>query len=759
MAKRKAKSAGKKQTPFPTEAQIVEFVQAQPGHVGKREIARAFGIRGPDRVQLKQLLKRMAEDGLIAGTRKRVHQPGALPPVAVLNVVSLDENGEPIAVPASWDEAELGPPPAVLVTGDAAPRAAKPAPAPGIGERVLARIKHSSPHEAHGHDYEGRIIKRLPKRTREVFGIFRADPGGGGRLEPIDKKIRSAFIVAPGTENNAVDGELVAAEMVSQRAFGLSAAKVSERIGPIDSHKALSTIAIAEHGLPHRFPADVLEACDALAPPDLSAHEDLTKIPFVTIDPEDARDHDDAVWAEPVGSPDKPDGWAVMVAIADVALHVHAGSPIDREARSRGNSAYFPDRVVPMLPERLSTDLCSLRADEVRPVMVARMRFDKDGTKTGHAFVRARIRSCAKLTYAQAQAAIDGGADDTTKPLLTPVLEPLWGAYRALAKARDQRAPLDLDLPERRIQFDETGRMTGVTVPPRLDAHRLIEEFMIQANVAAAETLAKAGSPLIHRFHDVPSPEKVAALNDFLGTLDLKFPKSGTIRPEMFNRLIERVRGRGVEHLLSQVVLRSQAQAIYSATESGHFGLNLPRYVHFTSPIRRYADLVVHRALIAALDLGPGGLSEAEAAQIGETAAHISTTERRAMAAERDTVDRMSAAFLSGEVGTVFAGRISGLAGAGLFIELTETGADGFVPVSSLEQDYFFHDERAHKLRGERTGETFSLGDEVKVRLIAAHAASGALKLEMLSEGKIEPVKRRPARSRPRQRGRRQARR
>ena len=411
-------------------------------------------------------------------------------------------------------------------------------------------------------------------------------------------------------------------------------------------------------------------------------------------------------------------------------------SALDKEARKRGNSVYFPDRVVPMLPERISNELCSLTENDPRACLAVRMIFDKDGRKLSHRFFRALMRSAASLTYEQAQAAIDGRVDETTGPLLETVLRPLWGAYASLVLARTERGPLDLDLPERKILLDDRGRVRAVVSPPRLDAHRLIEEFMIAANVAAAETLEAKRSPLIYRVHDSPSKEKLISLGDFLSTINIKLPKSGTLKPAYFNRILAETRATPTAELVGEVILRSQAQAEYAPGNFGHFGLNLRRYAHFTSPIRRYADLIVHRALVRALGMGNDGLTDAEMEELDQIAQAISDTERRAMAAERETADRLIAAHLADRIGAKFQARVSGLVRTGLFVRLIETGADGFVPASSIGHEYFFHDEVRQALVGEDTGLAYRLGDPVEVRLVEAIPTAGALRFEMLSEGR-----------------------
>ncbi|MFY9697667.1 MAG: ribonuclease R, partial [Rhodoplanes sp.] len=530
-------------------------------------------------------------------------------------------------------------------------------------------------------------------------------------------------------------------------------AKVRERLGSLASERTVSLIAIHAHGIPHVFPREALHEAETAKHATLDGREDWREVPFVTIDPIDAKDHDDAVFARPDTDPANPGGFIVNVAIADVAAYVRPGAALDREALARGNSVYFPDRVVPMLPERISNDLCSLKPNEDRPALVARIAIDAQGRKRSHAFHRVLMRSIARLHYAQAQAAIEDQPDATTEPLLPLVLEPLYVAYQALKRARDDRGPLDLDLPERKILLKPDFTVDRVITPQRLDSHRLIEEFMILANVAAAETIERTRTPFVYRVHDEPTIDKLNALREFLASLGISLPKAGALRPEQFNRILARVKGRDVENLVNEVVLRSQAQAEYSAENYGHFGLNLRRYAHFTSPIRRYADLVVHRALIRALRLGRDGLPEHEDMQsLGEIGARISACERRAMAAERETVDRLIAHHLADRVGATFEGHIGGVTRAGLFVKLDETGADGFVPAATLGQDYFRYQEAQHALVGDVSGEAYRLGDAVTVRLVEAAPVAGALRFEILSEGRIDMTRRSTGKSRSRER-------
>jgi ribonuclease R len=731
--------AQNRDTGFPARDAIVAFVRAQPGEVGTREIAREFGLKNADRADLKRILRELADEGAIEKRGKKIREPAALPATVMADIAGRDSDGELVATPAEWDEVESGEPPKIRIH---IPRRAQPGTAPGVGDRALLRIEKLEERDRGGTVYRGRVIKVIDHAKTRVLGIFRKLPDGGGRLIPVDKKQAGRELnIATTDTGGAEDGDLVSVDLlVRSRGFGLASGKVKERLGSLASEKAVSLIAIAAHEIPQAFSAAALREAEEAKPANLKGREDWRDVPLVTIDPPDAKDHDDAVHAVPDPDPNNKGGYIVNVAIADVGFYVRPGSALDRDALTRGNSVYFPDRVVPMLPERISNDLCSLVPGEPRGALAVRMVIANDGRKRSHSFHRILMRSAAKLNYAQAQAAIDGRPDDTTGPLLDPILKPLYDAYAVVKRARDERDPLDLDIPERKILLKPDGTVDRVIVPERLDAHKLIEEFMILANVAAAEMLEKKSLPLIYRVHDEPTLEKVHNLQEFLKTLDLPFAKSGALRPALFNRVLAQVRGRDSEPLVNEVVLRSQAQAEYAAENYGHFGLNLRRYAHFTSPIRRYADLIVHRALIRGLGLGEGALPETETVEtLTEVAAQISLTERRAMKAERETADRLIAHFLADRIGATFQGRISGVTRAGLFVKLTDTGADGLIPIRTLGTEYFNYDETRHALIGSRSGAMHRLGDVVDVRLVEAAPVAGALRFELLSEGNPAP--------------------
>ena len=723
-----------KKTPsLPSKADILAFIGNKPGKVGTREIARAFGLKNALRADLKRLLRELADEGSIEKRRKKMHHAGALPSTVLADVTARDSEGDLIATPDEWDEDAHGTAPKIRIH---VPRKARPGEAAGLGDRVLLRVDEAE--EEDGIRYRGRIIRIIDHPKHRVLGIFRKIQRGGGRLEPVDKKMLGKELAIPtGATAEAEDGDLIAVETSRAPRLGLPTARVVERLGSLKSERAVSLIAIHTHGIPSVFRRETEQEAEAAKAATLHGRENWRHVPFVTIDPPDAKDHDDAVHAEPDNALDNPGGFIVHVAIADVASYVKPGSALDREALARGNSVYFPDRVVPMLPECISNDLCSLRAREDRPALAVRMIIGADGRKRSHTFHRILMRSVAKLSYQQAQSAIGGRPDEDTEMLVKPVLAPLYAAYETAARARAERQPLDLDLPERKILLNGDGTVDRVITPERLEAHRLIEEFMILANVAAAETLERARVPLIYRVHDEPGMEKVVALREFLATLDIPFQKGGILKPELFNRVLARVKGRDAEQLVNEVVLRTQAQAEYSSENYGHFGLNLRRYAHFTSPIRRYADLIVHRGLIRALKLGNDGLPDsADQKTLAEISAQISATERRAMLAERETADRLIAHFLADRVGASFDGRISGVTRAGLFVKLRDTGADGFVPARTIGDEYFRYDEKGHAMVGSRSGETYRLGDPVTVKLVEAAPVAGALRFEILSEGR-----------------------
>ena len=737
-------------TRIPTKAEILDWISANPTQTSKRDIGRAFGIKGADRIDLKRMLKELEAEGHLQKRKKTYRDPDRLPPVSVLRVKAPDKEGDLFAEPIEWHGE--GVEPIVLLILRASD------PALGEGDRILARLTLV---EAEDHNYEARLIRRIGTNPRRILGVFRVS-SQGGRIVPVDKSRGTEWQVPGGAEHGAKDGELVEAEQAGPKSrMGLPRAKIVQRLGDPSAPRAVSLIAIHQHGIPDAFPDDAIAEADAAKPLGLGKREDLQDMALITIDPADARDHDDACYAQADDDPKNPGGHVVWVAIADVAAYVRPGSALDREARKRGNSTYFPDRVVPMLPDRLSGDLCSLHEGVVRPCIAVRMQLDPHGKKIGHRFVRGMMRSVASLHYAEVQAAMDGTPNERTEPLLEPVLQPLYAAYAALVKAREARQPLDLDLPERRIELDEDGTVASVNFRDRLDAHRLIEEFMVLANVAAAETLIAKRSPLLFRVHEEPSPEKLDSLRETAKAAGLVLAKGQVLQTRHLNALLNAAAGTDDAELINMSTLRSMTQAYYSPDNFGHFGLALGQYAHFTSPIRRYSDLIVHRALISAHGWGKDGLSPEEMERLEDTATHISETERRSMMAERDTTDRYLAAYLSERVGNEFTGRIAGIARFGVFVKMDETGADGLVPIRSLGREYFHFDSEAGTLMGADTGLIIRIGQRVTVRLARATPVTGGLELELLTlEDKALPRGVSPAGRSPRRkpaRGKRKA--
>ncbi|MFV0336094.1 MAG: ribonuclease R [Tropicimonas sp.] len=741
-------------TELPTKAQLLDWIAENPTQTSKRDIAKAFGVKGAARIDLKRLLKELEAEGHLQKERRHYRDPDKLPPVTVLNILAPDANGDLYAKPLEWHGE--GPEPRVLFI------ARESDPALGEGDRILGRLTEVRTDD---YQYEARLIRRIGHNPHKILGIYRKRTEGG-RITPIDKGSDREWQVPAGATHGAKDGELVEAEQASPRGkLGLPTARIIERLGDPSAPKAVSLIAIHQHGIPDDFPDRVIAEADAMKPAGLSGREDLRALPFVTIDPADARDHDDAVHAHADDDPKNSGGHVVWVAIADVAHYVKPGSALDTEARLRGNSTYFPDRVVPMLPDRLSGDLCSLHEGVPRACIALRMRLNSHGEKIGHAFHRGLMRSAASLDYEEVQQALDGQPNDKCAPLLEDILKPLQAAYQAAAGARDRREPLDLDIPERRIVLSDKGEVTSVNFKERLETHRLIEEFMVLANVCASETLAAKRTPLLYRVHEEPSPEKLDALRETAQASGFTLAKGQVLHTRHLNKLLHDSAGSDLAEMINMATLRSMTQAYYSPENFGHFGLALKNYAHFTSPIRRYSDLIVHRGLISAHGWGTKaeGLSPDDIDRLQATAEHISETERRSMMAERDTTDRYLAAYLSERVGSEFAGRISGIARFGVFVRLDETGADGLVPIRALGNEFFHFDREAQTLMGADSGRVIGLGQRVLVRLAEAVPVTGGLMLDLLEidgeqvsgassprRGTGRPMKRKEAQSRAR---------
>ena len=636
---------------------------------------------------------------------------GTLPDTALVTITGTDNDGDPLARPKDWEQTH-GRPPLIRMRAE---RPGQPALAPG--DTVLARLRPTGPGQ-----YEGRTIHRLSETPSRILGVFR--PGyPDSRIEPTDRRSKAEWSVPHGQEAGAEPNELVLAEPIARARFGLKPARVIERLGRMGEARSVSLIAIHTHDIPVAFPEDALLEAKRARRVLLGKREDLRAVPLVTIDGEDARDFDDAVFAEA-----DQDGFRLIVAIADVAWYVRPGSALDRAARVRGNSVYFPDRVVPMLPEELSNGWCSLRPDEDRGCLFVEMRIGPDGRKRSHRFGRGLMRSAARLTYEQVQAAIDQGDPLPVDP------RPLYDAFRSLLAARIARGTLDLDLPERKVTLGPDGHVAKVEPRPRLDSHRLIEEFMVLANVAAAEELERLHRPCVYRVHAPPTDEKLANLRGFLNGMGISLPPGNQIHPRDLDHVLRKVADTPEARVVNEMMLRSQSQAAYSPDNIGHFGLALTRYAHFTSPIRRYADLLVHRSLISGLKLGLGGLAPEEAAGFEEAAEHITKTERRAALAERDAIDRYLAAFMADKIGARFTGLVSGVTRFGLFVTLPESGASGIVPMNALPDDYWHHDEMEQTLTGRRTRQVFRLSQALEVRLAEANPVTGGLVFRLVAD-------------------------
>ncbi len=691
---------------LPTREQILEFITTSDVPAGKREIAKAFGLHGSDKVALKALLRDMADEGLIDSAPGRAfHKMGGVPKVTVMRVVDIDGDSV-IATPDNWQaEGVTAPRLRVIERGKRS--------ALGIGDRFLGRT------EERGAGHVVHPMKKLARGEELLLGVVRRE-GDRHFLKPVDKRERRDTMIAD--LGNAQDGDLVLAEKSGRPPRIV--ARITEVLGDPFAPRAFSLIAIHKHCIPDRFTEETIAEAHKVAKTPLGDREDLHHLPIVAIDPADARDHDDAVWA----APNDEGGFDAIVAIADVSFYVRPGSQLDREAKKRGNSVYFPDRVVPMLPEELSADICSLKEGQDRAALACHMKIEANGKISGWRFTRAVIRVAANIAYEEAQAAIDSGDEPEH-------LRHLWSAWALLAKARDAREPLALDLPERRVILDEAGRIMSVAVRERLDAHRLIEDFMIAANVAAAKALEAKKSPVMYRVHEVPGREKLVALKDYLKTFGVEFALGQVITPATFNRLIKLVGDAEHKAQVMEQILRTQTQAYYGPANAGHFGLSLGSYAHFTSPIRRYADLIVHRALVRSFGLGEGGLTEDEAGRMSVLGEAISQAERRAMEAERETIDRYVAAFLSTRVGEILDTRITGVASFGFFATVEGIGGDGLVPVSTLGDDYYRFDEGARTLTGDATGTVYAAGQTIQLRLAEASPISGALRFELVDGG------------------------
>ena len=713
---------------LPSDSAILDFIDGCEAPPSVKEVARAFSLPQEARASLRRRLKALAADGRIAKQRgRRVAAPHQLPEVTVLIVRKVDRDGSLMAVPAIETD---GPQPSVRILPDK--RGGR---APRTGQQVLARLRKIA-----GARYEGRIIRVLDSAPRRLFGVV--TPGRGGFvLQQADRGGRDTIMLEKNGDIPLTEGDLVEAELLPRRGYIGKTARVIDNLGPADAPGAFSALALAEFDIPHVFPDTAIAETQGMKVPPVRGRRDLRDIPFVTIDGADARDFDDAVFAAPASE----GGWRIMVAIADVAHYVRPKSALDGEARRRGNSVYLPDRVVPMLPEALSNNLCSLRPDEPRAAMVAEMSFTGDGGMLKAVFHRALIRSSARLTYDQVQAWHEGTVAAEDIGTGEDILANLFGAWRALDSARQDRQPLALNLKERRVLLDDSGLPVEITQRAQSESQRLIEDFMIAANVAAAQTLIKGKRPCIFRIHDQPDPEKADGLHDLAAAVGAKLSRGQVLRPHHFNAILAHVKDTPDEKMINEAVLRSQSKAVYSTDNIGHFGLALRDYAHFTSPIRRYADLLVHRALVDLLagdKLPHDGLGGVVASEMGDTCTHISETEARAAGAERRTIDRFAAALFSDRKGQVLDGIVSGVTGSGAFISLGDGAADGFLPVRSLPDDYYVINDAGMQMRGRHNGLALSVGDSVEVLVVDVTPINGGILLAYTGGGSTDRARR-----------------
>lgn len=708
---------------LPSKDELAEFICNASEPVDKRDIARNFKLKGQARVLVKNDLKELVEEGLIEkGVKKTYKAPEPLPENCLVEIIGLDNDGELLAKPVKWDKKSE--PPTIFVTtkrhSDA--KLAK-------GDQALVKLK-----KTFDNAYDAKIIRTLEDNANQVIGVFKYT-NKSSYVHPTEKKNRNDYYVPKDFREGADDGDLVIAEQLppsSKYPISKKPVRIIEVLGKKGDPKLISLIAIHSHGIPTHFSKEVMAEAEELKEATLRGKRvDMRDIPLVTIDGADARDFDDAIHTEKDDDPENKGGWKLIVAIADVSRYVCTGSALDKSAFERGNSTYFADRVVPMLPERLSNDLCSLKPNVNRACLACYMVIDKNGKLLKYKFQRGLMKSAARLIYDEVEEAYEGTTNDKTAPIFKTIIKPLYQAYNVLRKAREKRGALDINMVERNAIIDETGTLTAIVPRQKFKSHQLVEEFMVLANVAAAHALEDKKAPCIYRVHDTPSVERLETTRDFLKGLGYSLPKTRDIKSKNLNNILRLSEGKEDKDLIHTLILRTQSAAIYSPNNLGHFGLALDKYAHFTSPIRRYADLLVHRSLVKSYELGDGGLTKYEAEGLDEMADHISITERRSMMAERDVMDRFTAQYLSSSIGEEFKGKINGVTHFGLFVTLDETGADGIVLIRTLPQDFYIHDEKNHALVGRRTKRTYKLAQKVVVRLIEANPLTGSTVFEI----------------------------
>ena len=584
------------------------------------------------------------------------------------------------------------------------------------GDRFIGRIIRQ------GGNYRVKPIARISRAENaeeKIYGVVERR-GRDFYLKPAEKNQRAEYQLFD--RSKAKDGDFVAAVLSGERNH--KQASVVKNYGPFSLSKAVSGLILDKYGIPHEFEHETVAELCRLPSFSVAERTDLRNIPLVTIDGEDSKDFDDAVWAEKT-----PLGFNLIVAIADVAFYVRPGSGLDREAYRRGNSVYLPGRTIPMLPEKLSNELCSLQPRQERACIACLMSIDTEGKLKSHSFCRAVMKSAARLTYREVQEALDGKKSSNIAPWFKMTVKPLYEAYQALAKAKCKRGALELESSEVKIKTDKNGNILSVGKEEHYTAHEIIEEFMIAANNAAALQLKKSKLPVMFRVHDRPPEEKLREFAPVCRDLHLKMPELPALRAEHFNKIMQKCSDNGYSTGICDLILRLQAQAQYSPHNIGHFGLGLKDYVHFTSPIRRYADLLIHRALIKALKLPEGGALEetASVSSFEDIGQHLCDTERRAVNAERDLTARMISSYLQPTIGQEFEVKICGLCNAGIFVGIDALGAEGLIPMRTLpDDDYVLESGNLH-MCGKRRKTVFAFGSLLKARLTEASPVSGGL--------------------------------
>ena len=698
-----------------TSDDILHYIESFENGITRHVLARAFDIKGTSRIFLKNTIRDLMELGLIRKSNGKYfkNNKGEL---VIVEIVEINKSGTITGIPT----AQLFTDKSEKITIEPIEKTRKFGKSIRliVGNRALVQVRKAD------NKLFGKFIQLIENLdSKRVIGEFRSD-NKGAWLVPSDKKIRETYAIAGEFTMNAVNGDIVVANVTINPRTRRIIAEVVEVIGKLSDPSVISLIAIYDNHIPNKFSHEAIKLADTAQPASIKGREDLRHIPFVTIDGEDARDFDDAVWAEPDLTPGNPGGWHAMVAIADVAHYVLPGDALDVEAKERGNSVYFPDRVVPMLPESLSNGLCSLRPNEDRAAIAVHLNINQSGKTIGFKFVRCLIKSSARMTYNQVQKLKD--ANQLKEPLVS-----LYGVYDSLMNFRHQRGTLELDIPEKYIALNAKGTIESVSLRERFDSHKLIEELMIAANVAAAKLLSQKAVPCMYRIHDKPDLTKIASLKTFLKGTSIKPPSSLEPNQKELNKVIEQAKDTKYADVISELVLRSQCQAEYSPNNIGHFGLNLSQYAHFTSPIRRYSDTLVHRGIITAMEFGIDGLNTKHPVDFKAIGQHLGLTERRAAIAERDTKDRMVAAFMVSKVGETFTARISTVTGFGLFAIIDQYAATGLIHISKLKGDYFTFDEDRRRLFGRRGKQSFQMGDMISVKVEGANPLTGSIELSI----------------------------